>query len=219
MAYLSAEERRRSIVDAAVEVIASEGLAGATTRKIADRAQAPLGALHYCFRNKDELIELVAQRGATMLAAAFDDVDPGHGIEATVRDSVAAYWHWVRQNIGLQLALMELGMWRIRNGGGDENVYRMYDAFGGELIRRNLALAVDADSLTPAIPVDEIARFIIHRFDGMVFEYAASRDDAACQRQSDLLADALVTLALPDAGRTAPGLADRPRARTPAARK
>jgi AcrR family transcriptional regulator len=219
MAYLSADERRRSIVDAAVEVIASEGLSGATTRKIADRAKAPLGALHYCFRNKDELIDLVAQRGATMLAAAFDDVDPGRGLEAAIRDSVAAYWRWVRQNIGLQLALMELGMWRIRNGGGDANVYRMYDAFGGELIRRNLALAVKADSLTPAIPVDEIARFVIHRFDGMVFEYAASRDDAACQRQSDLLADALVTLALPDAGRTAPVPVARPRARTGAAKK
>jgi AcrR family transcriptional regulator len=202
MVYLAADERRRSIVDAAVEVIASEGLKGATTRKIADHAKAPLGALHYCFRNKNELIDLVAERGASMLRTAFDSVDPGRGIEATIRDSVAAYWHWVQENIGLQLALMELGMWRIREGRGTEGVYAMYDAFGGDLIRDNLERAVATDSTTPAISVDEIARFIIHRFDGMVFEYAASRDETACRRQADLLADALVLLALPDGDRT-----------------
>ena len=198
MAYLSAEERRRTIIDAAVDVIASEGLMGATTRKIADRAKAPLGALHYCFKNKDELIELVAQRGAAMLRQAFDSVDPSSGVEATIRESVAAYWAWVQENIGLQLALVELGMWRIRHARGAANVYGMYDAFGGTLIRDNLTQAVQIDSVTPDISVDEIARFIIHRFDGMVFEYAASGDQAACQRQADLLAEALVLLALPD---------------------
>ena len=98
----------------------------------------------------------------------------------------------------LQLALVELGMWRIRHARGAANVYGMYDAFGGTLIRDNLTQAVQIDSVTPGISVDEIARFIIHRFDGMVFEYAASGDQAACQRQADLLAEALVLLALPD---------------------
>lgn len=197
MAYLPAEERRRSIVDAAVVVIASHGLAGATTRRIAEQAKAPLGALHYCFRNKAELINLVAERGATMLREAFDDVDPGRGVEATIRDSVSAYWRWVQGNLGLQLALLELGMWRIRQAAEGESVYSMYDAFGTDLLKRNLDLAVKADGTAPAITVEEITRFITHRFDGMILEYAASHDRDACQRQADLLADALVLLALP----------------------
>jgi AcrR family transcriptional regulator len=109
--------RRRTIIDAAVEIIAAEGVAGATTRRIAERANAPLGALHYCFRDKQELVELVADRGATTFLAAFDGVDPGRGLAATIRDCVAAYWRWVRQNIGPQLALLELGMRRIRRDG------------------------------------------------------------------------------------------------------
>lgn len=197
MAYLPAEERRRSIIDAAVVVIASHGLSGATTRRIAEQAEAPLGALHYCFRNKAELIDLVAERGATMLREAFDGVDPTRGLEATIRDSVSAYWQWVQANLGLQLALLELGMWRIRQAGEDENVYSMYDAFGTDLLKRNLELAVKAEKSEPAITVEEITRFITHRFDGMILEYAASRDREACQRQADLLADALVLLALP----------------------
>ncbi|GAA1845377.1 TetR/AcrR family transcriptional regulator [Actinomadura bangladeshensis] len=197
MAYLPAEERRRSIVDAAVVVIASHGLAGATTRRIAEQAGAPLGALHYCFRNKAELIDIVAERGATMLREAFDDVDPARGLEATIRDSVSAYWRWVQANLGLQLALLELGMWRIRQAAEGESVYSMYDAFGTDLLKRNLDLAVKAEETAPAITVEEITRFITHRFDGMILEYAASHDRDACRRQADLLAEALVLLALP----------------------
>jgi AcrR family transcriptional regulator len=198
MAYLPAEERRRSIIDAAVVVIASHGLAGATTRRIAEQAEAPLGALHYCFRNKAELIDVVAERGAVMLQEAFDGVDPDRGLEATIRDSVSAYWRWVQTNLGLQLALLELGMWRIRQAAEGESVYSMYDAFGTDLLKRNLELAVKADGTAPAITVEEITRFITHRFDGMILEYAASHDRDACRRQADLLAEALVRLALPD---------------------
>ena len=55
-------------VVAAIEVIASEGLARATTRRIAEAADAPLGSLHYCFRSKDELIESVLARAASTIS-------------------------------------------------------------------------------------------------------------------------------------------------------
>ncbi|TDV57279.1 TetR/AcrR family transcriptional regulator [Actinophytocola oryzae] len=196
MAYLPADERRRTIIDAAVEVIAAEGLTGATTRRIADRANAPLGALHYCFRDKQELLGHVADRGADRLRQCFAVIDPDRGLEATIRGSVAAYWAWVEENVGLQLALLELGMWRIRRAAG-ESVYDMYDRFGTDLLTANLTRAAEVDEATPAISVADMTRFITHRFDGMILEYAASRDRAACQRQADLLADAVVALALP----------------------
>ncbi|MFC5744387.1 TetR/AcrR family transcriptional regulator [Actinomadura rugatobispora] len=197
MAYLAADERRRQIVDAAVEIMATDGLAGTTTRKIAERADAPLGAIHYCFRNKDELIHLVMERGAAMLQDAFASVDPGLGVEATIRASVAAMWDWYQQNIGLQMALTEAGMARIRRGGDPAEVYAVWDPFGRALLTDNLRLAVKAEGREPAITVEEIVRFVLHRFDGMTLEYAASRDRAACSRQIDLLADAMVLLALP----------------------
>ena len=42
MARVSAEQRRRELVDAAVRVIAEHGVPGATTRRIADAAGAPM---------------------------------------------------------------------------------------------------------------------------------------------------------------------------------
>jgi AcrR family transcriptional regulator len=58
----SAEERREQLLDAAVEVIAEQGLNRATTRAITDRAGLALGAFHYVFSSKDELLEAVIHR-------------------------------------------------------------------------------------------------------------------------------------------------------------
>ena len=217
MAYLSWDERRRRIVDAAIEVIAAEGLARMTTRRIAERADAPLGSLHYCFRNKEELILLIAERGAAILAESFVKVDPERGVEATIRDSIAALWDWYQDNIGLQLALTELGMNRIRRGGDPEEIYAMWGPFGHDLMTENLERALEVDPRELEVPVEEIVRFVLHRFDGLTIEYAASKDRKACQRQVDLLADAIVAVSLPGEGRTSRPATRRER-RAPAKR-
>jgi AcrR family transcriptional regulator len=203
MAYLSFDERRRRIIDAAIEVIASEGLAATTTRRIAERAEAPLGSLHYCFRDKDELVQLIAERGAQMLIDAFAPVDAERGLEATIRDSIDSLWRWYEDNIGLQLALTELGMNRIRRGGDPKEIYAMWGPFGHDLMADHLARAAKVDRRKLKVPIEEVVRFILHRFDGLTIEYAASRDRVACKRQVDLLADAIVAVALPPS-KTAP---------------
>jgi AcrR family transcriptional regulator len=196
VAYLRADERRRRIIDAAIEVIASEGLSRTTTRRIADRADAPLGALHYCFENKDELLAVVFDRGMTTLRASFAGVEPQQGVEAVIRTSVSSYWGWVRENLGLHLALMEMLMVSIRSSERGEALYTsVNDPFGAQLMRENLTAAAQAEGSTTRIPIPEIVRYMIHRFDGLVFELAASNDEDGCQRQTELLADALVALA------------------------
>ena len=197
MAYLSAEERRRTIIDAAIEVIAQEGLTRATTRRIAERANAPLGALHYCFRNKEELIQVVADEGAQMLEAAFDEVDPSAGFEQTLRDSIAALWHWVEGNSGLQMALLEMAMWRIREAEESADLYEMWTRFGGDLLSDRLGRALEQDPVELMVPLEEIVRFINHRFDGLILEFAASGDIEACRRQTEMLADAMLLLSVP----------------------
>jgi AcrR family transcriptional regulator len=195
LVYLSADVRRQQIIDAAIEVIATEGLPRATTRRIADRADATLGSLNHCFRGKDELMGLVLERGIATMEDAFVDIDPQRGLESTIRAVVAAYWRWVRDNLGVHLAMMELLMWAIRRQAPGRLLYaEANDPHGGNLVRAMLSAAVEADGRAPATPVDELARFLIHRFDGLVLEYAESRDEPGCERQTELLADALVGL-------------------------
>lgn len=194
MAYVPGAERREQIIKAAVEVVAAEGLNGATTRRVAERANAPLGALHYCFRNKDELIRLVMAKGAERLVEVFSDVTHTGGIESTIRQCISALWAWYREDIGLQLALTEFGMGRIRRGGDAEEMYAMWAPFGRDLLTHHLTSAAQHDTTDYAVPVEEIVRFILHRFDGMTLEYAASQDQAACERQLEILADAMVRI-------------------------
>src|SRR5688572_7879869 len=123
MPYLSGAERREQIIDAAVAVIAEQGVAKATTRVIAERADAPLGALHYCFRGKDELLAAVLERVQTTMAEAFTDVDPSKGLDTTVRSIVRCYWHWIRDDPGLHLAIAELVLWTIRRERPSKRLY------------------------------------------------------------------------------------------------
>jgi AcrR family transcriptional regulator len=197
LTYLSVDERREQFIKAAVDVIASEGLARATTRRIAEEAGAPLGAVHYCFKNKDELVRLLANEAATMMQSCFGTFDPQAGVEATIRNDIEALWRWYRQNIGLQLALLELGMNRLRRGGTAQEVYAMWDPFGREVMIKHLQEAQKHDTQKLMLPIPDIVRFILHRFDGLTLEFAASRDVKACQRQIDMLADAMVLLAVP----------------------
>lgn len=197
MVRLAWDERRSRIIDAAIDVIASEGLARLTTRRIAERADAPLGSLHYCFRNKAELLQLIAERGSQKLVASFADVDPDEGVEATIRDSIAALWNWYQENIWLQFALTELGMDRIRKGGDPDEIYAMWGPFGHDLLTEYLERAAKTDPQRLDVPIPEIVRFILHRFDGFTIEYAASKDREACQRQVDLLTKAVIAVTLP----------------------
>lgn len=203
MAYLSYEERRRSLVDAAVEVIVAEGLARTTTRRVAEQAGAAIGTLHYCFKNKEDLMQAVIERGVSTFGSAFEGIDPDAGVEATIRASVAAYWDWARANPGLNMALQELLVWMIRNHEHNEELYASVRApFGGQLLGANLTKACAAEGITTAVPVDEVVRFICDHFDGLMYDFAVSNDEAASARQAELLADAMCALALP--GRGAP---------------
>jgi AcrR family transcriptional regulator len=200
VAYIPSDERRQLIVNAAIDVIASEGLAAVTTRRVAEKAGAPLGAMHYCFKNKEELLHLVAEEGARRLRASVTEVDPTLGLEATIRNDIDALWNWYQQNIGLQLALTEMGFARIRRGGSPNEIYAMWGPYGGDLLKEHLQEAQRHDTQKLKLPIPEIVRFILHRFDGLTIEYAASRDRKACQRQVDILAEAMVLLAVPKPG-------------------
>jgi AcrR family transcriptional regulator len=194
MPYVSADDRREAFLDAAIDVIAEEGLARTTTRRIAERADAPLGALHYCFRNKNELLELMTERGAATIRAALGELDTSRGVEDVIRDGILVYWRWVKENFGLQLALFELQLWMIRNH--REKLASLWNSFGIEEFRAHIDAAAALEGVTLAVPADDVVQFIFHRLDALTLEYAVTSDEQACVRQIDMLTDAMVRAAL-----------------------
>ncbi|WP_406386051.1 TetR/AcrR family transcriptional regulator [Streptomyces sp. NBC_01618] len=65
-------ERRERIIDAALDLIADEGVAGVSHRKVAARAGVPLGSMTYHFQNMDELLREAFTRFAATIADVFE---------------------------------------------------------------------------------------------------------------------------------------------------
>jgi TetR/AcrR family transcriptional regulator, transcriptional repressor of bet genes len=73
--------RREQICRAAAVVIAREGFAGTTLRKVADEAGVSTGMLNHYFSNRQDLLTqtlvFVSERTQSKAAAAMEDLPPG----------------------------------------------------------------------------------------------------------------------------------------------
>lgn len=65
--------RRDRIIDVTLELIAEVGVAGLSHRRIAARADVPLGSMTYHFAGMDDLLQEAFSRFAERIAASFAD--------------------------------------------------------------------------------------------------------------------------------------------------
>jgi AcrR family transcriptional regulator len=111
------------ILDAAEEVFAESGFAGASTREIAARARVPFGALHYHWGSKRELWRAVFQRlGERMQETLLRNLAPGTTLADIVDNVTDAFIEMlVRSRNAARLAL------RAILEPADPEVERMFD--------------------------------------------------------------------------------------------
>src|SRR5437763_867284 len=111
----SAENKRSEIIAAAIRVLARDGIAEATTRKIATEAGVNQAMLGYYFGSKDELLLAVLQEmmrltGEIARSALPPDSDP----RVALRDGITAFWEQVEAAPGLQVMQYELTLYALR---------------------------------------------------------------------------------------------------------
>ena len=193
----SAEVRREQLIDAAVEVIAEHGLARATTRAITDRAGLALGAFHYVFDSKDELLEAVIQRVVreidATLGATAETVEPTaerrlEGPELVV-DVLERFlreaWAYFEGSRTLQLAQYELTLHALREPEKHHLAVQQYDLLVGTLSGMLHELTEELDPDTS----NELARYVVATIDGLLLQWLVDRDaDAAGRRLGIYLA-------------------------------
>lgn len=88
--------RRERIISCALELIAAEGVAGTSHRKIAALAEVPLGSMTYHFSGMDELLEAaflrfaaeVGERFATRLAGELEGGELVAALVELIHDDV-----------------------------------------------------------------------------------------------------------------------------------
>ncbi|MFE1442227.1 TetR/AcrR family transcriptional regulator [Streptomyces sp. NPDC058739] len=85
--------RRARILDAALDLIAEEGIARVSHRKIAARAGVPLGSMTYHFSGIDELLREAFARFSDHVVAVFDAHLGAPADAAAARQAVADLVH------------------------------------------------------------------------------------------------------------------------------
>ena len=194
MTRLPAAERRAQLVDAAIRVMARDGVARATTRSIAADADVSLSVFHYCFTSKQELLEAVIE--AIMQHAvtpAMSTIAPGRTLETTIRGGLQAYWDHVVTNPDEHRLTYELTQYAVRTPGFEDVARRQYEHYLSanedfvEQLQKTFALEIDR-------PVPDLARYVASLLDGLTLNYLVLGDATSVEEVLDLVTAHLLTL-------------------------
>lgn len=188
----SVAERREQLVDAALEVLANQGLVGTTTRAVTDHAGLALGAFHYAFESKDELLRAVLARRAEEIESAAREAATGAASVAEIIDRLTdVAWGLVEGRRSLALALYELMLHALRNPELASVANQAYE--------RAVTVVADAVRSLPDRPAgsdpDDLARFVVATIDGLILQDLVHGDPAAAKRRQVMYTAALMPLA------------------------
>jgi AcrR family transcriptional regulator len=188
-------ERRVELLAAAIRVLAREGLAETTTRKIAAEAGVNQATLLYYFGSKDDLLFAVLQE--MMLATqeiALQGVPQATDLREAVAGAIRAFWRQVEATPELQIMQYELTLYALRNPDAAwlaKEQYAGYCVVVETLLRETYAAA----GQTSAIPFDALARFIVGGLDGIILQFVSDRDPARARGDVEYLIQSVIALA------------------------
>lgn len=188
---LPADKRRAQLLDAAIRITEEHGLGALTIRAVAERAGVSLGVVHYCFVDKDELVDNVISTANEDLASAtraFLNLDLSTGetgpgaLEDLVREALNLQWGVISASPDRQLLTYEIAAYSIRaRQPEDSNLalgqYRGYDALVEMVLQRAGESAAMEWEDFPSI-----VRATGAVLDGAVLRWLIDRDDASFKR-------------------------------------
>ncbi len=191
----TAIERRAEIIAAAIRVLARDGLAETTTRKIAAEAGLNQATLRYYFGSKDDLLFAVLQDMMHITREiTFESTRMGKGVRETLSESIRAFWTHVEEMPELQIMQYELTLYSLRHPASAWIARQQYDGYSA-VVETLLQHLFETAHQSCAIPVSELARFIIGGVDGLILQFISDRDTARARRDLDHLLAAIIALA------------------------
>lgn len=196
--------RRRQFVDAAIAVISREGVARATTRRIADVAQLPTASLHYCFATKEDLFHAVYESiTATGLTEVSIGVKQGVGLHQGLADITRSFAKWFQSSRDMQLATYELTMWSLRSSDSQHLARRVYRRYldGCTQLLREVRTEEELD-----FDIETLSRLLFGALDGLMLQWLSlddSPEGMLAEESVRMLQSALPTM------KYEPGLAAR----------
>ncbi|MFE0462470.1 TetR/AcrR family transcriptional regulator [Kitasatospora sp. NPDC058965] len=197
MTRRSADERREELIEAAIRVMIRDGVARTTTRAIVGEAGLPLGAFHYCFRSKEELLQSVIERiMVRALGPAVASVAEGAPTEEVVRTTLHAYWDRIRQHPDEHLLTYELTQYALRQPELAELARRQYQHYL-EVSHSSLETMAQLAGIEWSVPLPVLARLALGVLDGLTLTWLLDRDDAQADAALEEYANYLLSVAKP----------------------
>ncbi|MGY1805534.1 TetR/AcrR family transcriptional regulator [Blastococcus sp. SYSU D00922] len=192
MARLPVEERRAALVDAALRVMARDGLAAGTTRAIVAEAGMSLASFHYAFTSRDELLrQLVRGVVGREFEAATAGMTADDGLAGCLRQAAAGYLDHLEREPGHEQLMLELTLHALRNPALRPLAGEQYRAYA-VAAERLLEQASELTGERWARPVPELARLLITIVDGATTTWLVDRDTAATRAALDAAVEAFV---------------------------
>lgn len=176
----AAADRRRRLCEAAVAVALRDGVAGLTTRAVAEQAGLTAAMVGYEFDSKDGLLLAVLEHIHAGVRAALAAAPlAGARDAATVLATLAgAYWAHVLETEALQRAQYELTLHALALPGGDTIARAQYQGYV-----LAVANALEQAAPLPSTRLHDIAGACVALMDGLILQWLATGDSAGGARR------------------------------------
>ena len=171
MPHISTDVRRQQIIDAAVTVIATLGVDGATTRRIAEQAGAPLATLHYCFQTKENLLWAVFEQLADINELQIEASGlRGKSSQVIAEQLVTQTMQWLVDSPTINRAQIEILLWAERNDRAlAAKIYEAVTDAWKEALRQ-------ARTPLPEAELDTLTRVLVAVVDGLCLQLITHGD-------------------------------------------
>lgn len=188
------DERRARILEAAISVLARDGIAETTTRKIAAEADVNQAMLRYYFGSKDDLLFAVLQEMTRQTRMVVQQAMPrGKVLREILRKGLLGFWQRFEERPELQVMQHELTLYALRNPDSAWLARQQYDGYCA-VVETLFEEGLSTIGKSSAIPLPELARFTVGSIDGLVLQFVSNRDTARARRDLENLADAVAAL-------------------------
>ncbi len=195
------DERRARILEAAIVVLARDGIAETTTRKIATEADVNQAMLRYYFGSKEDLLfavllEMMRQTREVVQQASLS----GGDLRALIQESLLSFWQQFESRPELQVMQYELTLYALRNPASAWLARQQYDGYCA-VVETLLAEGFASIGQESAVPLPELARFVVSGVDGLILQFVSAPDPARARRDLDNLTSAVIALVAGDSAR------------------
>lgn len=189
-----AKERKEQLIAATAELMKRDGVQTIKLRDVAKEAGAPLATLHYCFSDKDELMDAAAEHWLRHMSRFSTDVPVDSGLRKALEHVAEGYWGLLEESPADILAQVELVTWATRNAAVSPLAAKIYPAYEMEL-GKVFSTAARNSGEQCGLEFGALARAFIAVFDGAALQYMTDPAAAGHRDRYFMMIDAILAKA------------------------